>query len=112
MVDVAIQSKILKTLSIVPSGYVISYGQLADLAGLPGKARLVGKCLKGSDVTTRWHRVIRADGKIAFPAGSELAEEQRSLLVSEGVVVRSHRVNMKIYGWKPSLYTLLAELDQ
>lgn len=103
MVDVAIQSKILKTLSIVPSGYVISYGQLADLAGLPGKARLVGKCLKGSDVTTRWHRVIRADGKIAFPAGSELAEE---------VVVRNHRVNMKIYGWKPSLYTLLAELDQ
>ena len=112
MVDVAIQAKILKTLSIVPSGYVISYGQLADLAGLPGKARLVGKCLKGSDVTTRWHRVIRADGKIAFPAGSELAEEQRSLLVSEGVVVRNHRVNMKIYGWKPSLYTLLAELDQ
>jgi len=112
MVDVAIQSKILKTLSIVPSGYVISYGQLADLAGLPGKARLVGKCLKGSDVTTRWHRVIRADGKIAFPAGSELAEEQRSLLVSEGVVVKNHRVNMKVYGWKPSLYTLLAELEK
>ncbi|AMJ88628.1 MGMT family protein [Alteromonas stellipolaris] len=112
MVNVAIQSKILKTLSIVPSGFVVSYGQLADLAGLPGKARLVGKCLKDSDATTRWHRVIRSDGKIAFPAGSELAEEQRSLLVSEGVVVKNHRVNMKVYGWKPSLYTLLAELEK
>ena len=68
--------------------------------------------MKGSDVTTHWHRVVRADGRIAFPAGSELAEEQRSLLVSEGVLVKNHRVNMKAYGWKPSLYTLLAELDQ
>ena len=112
MANVAIESKILKTLSIVPSGYVVSYGQLADLAGLPGRARLVGKCLKGSDVATHWHRVVRADGRIAFPTGSELAEEQRSLLTMEGVLVRNHRVNMKTYGWKPSLYTLLAELEQ
>ncbi|CAD5246548.1 Methylated-DNA-protein-cysteine methyltransferase-like protein [Alteromonas sp. 38] len=112
MANVAVESRILKTLSIVPSGYVVSYGQLADLAGLPGRARLVGKYLKDSYVTTHWHRVVRADGKIAFPLGSEPAEEQRSLLVSEGVLVRNHRVNMKTYGWKPSLYTLLAELDQ
>ncbi|MDO6566776.1 MGMT family protein [Alteromonas sp. 1_MG-2023] len=112
MTNKALESKILKTLSIVPSGCVVSYGQLADLAGLPGRARLVGKCLKSSQETTPWHRVIRSDGKIAFPPGSELAEEQRTLLTIEGVVVKKHRVNIGIFGWKPSLYTLLAELEQ
>merc|ERR1712187_1022806 len=97
----AVQSRVEKTLSLVPEGQVISYALLADLCGLPGRARMMGKSL----------REIRADGKIAFPAGSDKADEQRERLAEEGVVVKNYRVNMAKFGWKPDLHTILVELE-
>jgi len=111
MQELAVISRTLKALSFVPKGYVVSYGQLADLAGMPGRARLVGKHLKQTTQSINWHRVVRSDGKIAFPSGSVAAETQRSLLIAEGVLVVNFKVNMANFGWKPSLYTLLAELE-
>ncbi|TKB02593.1 cysteine methyltransferase [Alteromonas portus] len=107
----AVQSRIEKTLSLVPEGHVISYALLADLCGLPGRARLMGKCLKQIDANYHWHRVLRADGKIAFPAGSDKADEQRERLTEEGVVVKNYRVNMRKFGWTPDLHTILVELE-
>ncbi len=34
-----------RTVQLIPVGKVACYGQIADLAGLPGRARLVGKAL-------------------------------------------------------------------
>ena len=45
MPEVAVQFRVEKTLSFVPEGCVISYALLADLCGLPGRARMMGKCL-------------------------------------------------------------------
>ena len=55
--------------------------------------------------------IILADGKIAFPAGSDKADEQRERLAEEGVVVKNYRVNMTKFGWKPDLHTILVELE-
>jgi methylated-DNA-protein-cysteine methyltransferase-like protein len=54
---------------------------------------------------------LRSDGKIAFPAGSEKAEEQRQRLTAESVVVKNYRVNMNEFGWTPDLHTILVELE-
>lgn len=104
--------QIAETLLLVPAGRVVSYGQLADLAGLPGRARLVGRSLKLADldVPLPWHRVVRADGKIAFPPGSFEAEDQRQRLCCEGVVVVNNRISMSDYCWLPDPYTLLHQL--
>lgn len=104
--------QITETLKLVPAGRVVSYGQLADLAGLPGRARLVGRALKLADGDTPlpWHRVVRADGKIAFPAGSNEAQEQRERLCAEGVEVIRYRIRLSNYGWQPDPYTLLHQL--
>ncbi|WP_394222167.1 MGMT family protein [Alteromonas gracilis] len=107
----AVQSRVEKTLSLVPEGNVVSYALLADLCGLPGRARMMGKCLKEIGNKSNWHRVLRADGKIAFPAGSEKAEEQRARLLAEGVLVKNYRVNMRNFGWTPDLHTILVELE-
>lgn len=107
----AVKLRVEKTLSLVPTGNVVSYGQLADLCGLPGRARLMGKCLRSLDGQHNWHRVLRADGKIAFPQGSELAQEQSTRLLDEGVLVKNGRVTMKDYCWQPDLYTLLSKLE-
>lgn len=111
MVQNAVLIRVEKTLAVVPEGMVVSYGQLADLSGLPGRARLMGKVLRELQGEQHWHRVVRADGKIAFPEGTPQAQEQRLRLMDEGVIVKNNRINLKKYGWKPDLHTILSELQ-
>lgn len=74
-------------LANIPSGKVMSYGQLAEQSGLPGKARWVGQMLSHlpSGSTLPWHRVVNAKGQISFPQDSDAYEQQRGLLEAEGI---------------------------
>ncbi len=87
--------------SSIPRGKVASYGQVARLAGLPRRARLVGTAL-GEAPAGRlpWHRVINAQGRIALPPNSPGFREQRKRLREEGVLVDKGRVDLRKYGWK------------
>lgn len=78
----------------LPPGRVVSYGEVAALAGLPGRARLVGRALKVAPRALKlpWHRVLTASGKLAFPVGSAAYEEQRRKLAREGVQLVNGRV--------------------
>ena len=108
-----IDQRIWKTVAAIPEGKVCSYGVIADLAGLPGRARLVGKRLGFAPKSWQlpWQRVVRSTGQIAFPSGSEEANKQRELLQMEGVVVTNNRVSMKRYLWQPSLADMLFVLE-
>jgi methylated-DNA-protein-cysteine methyltransferase-like protein len=108
------QEKIWVTVNKIPEGKVASYGQIADLAGLPGRARLVGKSLGQVPEhfgSVNWHRVLRSSGHIAFPVGSEQAKKQIALLQEENVAIFNHRVKLAEYQWKPDLGELLFGLD-
>jgi methylated-DNA-protein-cysteine methyltransferase-like protein len=77
----------------IPAGEVAGYGEVARRAGLPGRARLVAKLLAaGDEPGLPWHRVLRSDGRIAFPEGSEGFDEQVQRLRAEGVRVEQGRV--------------------
>lgn len=77
----------------IPAGEVAGYGEVARRAGLPGRARLVARLLStGSTPDLPWHRVLRADGRIAFPADSDGYREQVARLRGEGVEVVGGRV--------------------
>jgi methylated-DNA-protein-cysteine methyltransferase-like protein len=83
------EALILMAVRRIPAGCVASYGQVAELADLPGNARQVGQVLgglpDGSDVP--WHRVVNAKGAIsqrAYSLGSE--DLQRLLLEEEGII--------------------------
>ncbi|MEO8673452.1 MAG: MGMT family protein [Tahibacter sp.] len=93
----------------IPRGRVASYGELAARAGLPRRARLVGKVLRDAPAELKlpWHRVLRADGKIAFPPRSAAFVEQKRRLAAEGVLVRLGRVNLARFGWERDLDALL-----
>jgi methylated-DNA-protein-cysteine methyltransferase related protein len=71
----------------IPWGKVATYGQVAELAGLPGHARQVGYALHAltDGTTVPWHRVVNARGSCSLRAvpGAELT--QRLLLEREGV---------------------------
>lgn len=104
---------IFKVVNLIPQGRVASYGQVADLAGLPGRARLTGKALGHvpDNMQVNWHRVLRSNGQIAFPKGSEHAALQIGKLQQENVAVFNHRVKMAEFQWQPDLLTLLQELS-
>lgn len=56
----------------VPAGKVVSYGQLAELAGLGRAARWVGRTLGQlpSDTRLPWHRVLGAGGRLSLALGT------------------------------------------
>lgn len=85
--------RIFAAIREIPAGNVAGYGEVARRAGLPGRARLVARLLSTSaEAGLPWHRVLRADGRIAFPAGSDGHREQVARLRGEGVVVIAGRV--------------------
>lgn len=94
---------ILLVISKIPRGRVACYGQIAELAGLPGRARLVGRLLsrlpEGS--TVPWHRVINASGRISMPPGSRAYHRQKQRLEQEGIVFAGERIRLKLYQWQP-----------
>ena len=110
-------ARIWQTVQLIPYGKVACYGQVADLAGLPGRARMVGKALgkvpeggwRGRAVS--WFRVINSQGKISFAVGSEGFERQRGSLQEEGVVVIGCRIRLKEFQWVPDLGELLFRLE-
>lgn len=85
--------RILATIRAIPEGEVAGYGEVARRAGLPGRARLVARLLShNEDADLPWHRVLRSDGRVAFPADSPQFAEQCQRLRAEGVRVEDGRV--------------------
>ena len=82
----------------VPRGRVITYGQVAEAAGLVGAARLTVRALQHADGLP-WQRVVAAGGRIALPG--EEGREQRLRLQIEGVEFRGDRVRLDRFGWTP-----------
>ena len=88
----------------IPEGRVVTYGQVAELAGLPGHARQVGYALNAlCDDSVPWHRVINAQGRVSARAEPAWEGFQRHLLEAEGVVFSERGVvDLRRYRWRPS----------
>ena len=87
----------------IPRGRVATYGQIAELAGLPGHARQVGYALHNLPPrsTVPWHRVLNARGEVSPRTSGDSHELQRLLLEGEGVVFNlAGRLDLKTFQWK------------
>ncbi|MEM8808834.1 MAG: MGMT family protein [Cyanobacteria bacterium P01_G01_bin.38] len=96
--------KIYDVVRKIPHGKVATYGQVAELAGLFGKPRVVGYALYrvAPDDGVPWHRVINAKGEVsqsAFRDGND--DLQRVLLEEEGIVFEKNKVDFTEYRWQP-----------
>lgn len=96
--------KVLKIVRRIPRGKLLSYGQVAAMAGSPRAARIVGGILfrLGPESEVPWQRVVNSQGGIStFRIGS--GERQVALLRGEGIRFnRAGRINLKLYQWVPS----------
>jgi methylated-DNA-protein-cysteine methyltransferase-like protein len=96
-------TKIYRAVKRIPRGRVATYGQIARIAGLPGRARQVGYALHAAndEDPVPWHRVVDAQGRIKPRSVPGAAEVQAVLLRREGVALgRSGRVDLTRYGWR------------
>jgi methylated-DNA-protein-cysteine methyltransferase related protein len=91
----------------IPVGKVLTYGQVAELAGLYGKARLAGYALFRMELESDipWQRVVNAKGEISYSearCGGDYL--QKALLEQEGIKFKANNcIDLKKYRWQPPL---------
>jgi methylated-DNA-protein-cysteine methyltransferase-like protein len=87
----------------IPKGWVATYGQVAAMAGLSRRARLVGYVLQHLDPKTKipWHRVVNAKGEVSYSLSRNGGDAlQRRLLEKEGIEFdERNRFNLERFRW-------------
>ena len=83
--------KVLQIVKRIPSGKILTYKQIAELANSPRAWRAVGNVLnKNQDQRVPCHRVIRSDGKIGgYRWGVKRKEE---LLKKENIMIKNGKI--------------------
>ena len=87
----------------IPHGWVATYGQVATMAGMPRRARLVGRVLQRLDPAIKipWHRVVNAKGEVSYsPSRNGGDALQRRLLEQEGIKFdKKNRLDLERCRW-------------
>ena len=95
--------RIWLVVAAIPPGKVATYGQVAELAGLPRGARLVGRTMSQLPAGSKlpWFRVLNSRGELSFPKNSASWRRQRDKLREDGVPLIKGRLRLKTYRWEP-----------
>lgn len=88
MADDERERRIVDVLMALQEGEVTTYGDVAEVAGYPRNARLVGRILATTDVDVPWWRVVNSTGRLV--PGHE--RRQIRLLREEDVIIRDGHV--------------------
>jgi methylated-DNA-protein-cysteine methyltransferase-like protein len=93
----------------IPRGHVLTYGEVARLAGMSRAARRVSQAMRRAPrgMKLPWHRVINVQGRISFPQDSSGYQRQKELLEEEGVVFLKGKIDLKRFGYQGALDHLL-----
>ena len=97
-------ARIYEVVRRIPRGRVATYGQVAELAGMPGHARQVGYALHALPESTAvpWHRVLNARGTLSLRRSAGQIT-QRIRLEREGVRFDAGgRLQLERLRWRPS----------
>lgn len=95
--------RVYEIVARIPAGCVATYGQIAELAGNPRGARMVGWAMHSSprELHLPCHRVVNAAGRLAPGRVFGGAEVQRAMLEAEGVTfLAGDRIDMRRHTWK------------
>lgn len=107
-VDGAFKQRVYDLVAQIPEGRVMTYGQLAALAGAAWAAWEVGQIAHTGPTDLPWHRVVNKQGGLAagWPNGGRAAHA--ALLQAEGVAVSDeYKVDIGTLLWNPNQTSLL-----
>ncbi len=106
--------RIYDVVKLIPYAQVATYGQVADLAGLIGKPRIVGYALfrVTADTEIPWHRVVNARGEVSRSSLRDGNDDlQQLLLQAEGITFFKGKLDLQKYRWRPN-FTQIDQLTQ
>lgn len=101
MADSEFKRAVYEVVGRIPSGRVMTYGQVAAYCGHARAARLVGQIAMFGPDDLPWQRVVYKDGRLAgaFPGGRS---HQAALLEAEGVeTLPGYRIDLQKTLWEP-----------
>ena len=90
------EQKVYTTISQIPKGSVITYGQLAKK--LKSSPRAVGQALKRNPYAPKvpCHRVIKSDGTLGGYDGKMNSRKKINLLKKEGIIFNKRKIVVKL----------------
>lgn len=95
--------RVYEVVKSIPCGKVLSYGDVARLAGSPHSSRQVGWALHNNPMpgVIPCHRVIFKDGSVSSGFAFGGPEVQRAMLEAEGVTFGADgRTDMDKFRWE------------
>lgn len=95
--------KALNVIKQIPPGKIMTYGQVAAIAGSPRAARQVTRILHSMSAKYNlpWHRIVNIQGQIVVP-DEESRFSQRKMLQDEGVEVdQNNRIDLSRFRFDP-----------
>ncbi len=101
--DANYRARVYEIVRRIPSGQVMTYGQIAEMLGEGYTARTVGFVMHAADeATTPWQRVINAQGACSTGRVILPPDKQQRLLEAEGILfdARGH-CDLNRYRWTP-----------
>ncbi|KKI92459.1 hypothetical protein WQ54_08765 [Bacillus sp. SA1-12] len=97
--------RVITIIQKIPPGRVMTYGQIAKIAGSPRGARQVVRILHSMSAKYQlpWYRVVNAKGEIAFH-DEEMFLSQKEFLEGEGIILKhNHVIDLTNYQFHPLL---------
>jgi len=101
-IDPTFKERVYSLVAQIPWGKVMTYGQIAALAGQPRAARIVGGVAHWGDLKLPWQRVVKKDGSLAegYPGGTQ---GHAAALTEEGITISEDYkiMHMEQVLWQP-----------
>lgn len=106
-------SSAIEIIRRIPQGKVMTYGQIAKLAGSPRGARQVVRILHSMSQAYNlpWHRVVNSKGEIEIQ-DEEGFLRQKNALENEGITfIRDRKLDLTKYQYEPIPVLEKADVD-
>jgi methylated-DNA-protein-cysteine methyltransferase-like protein len=96
------RERVFRIVRMIPSGRVMTYGQIAEILGEGYTPRTVGFVMHSSNDKTPWHRVINAQGGCSTRGLVLPHDKQQRMLEAEGINFNERgRCSLEKYVWIP-----------
>jgi len=103
MQEPSFKQQVYALVALIPEGRVLTYGDVAAMAGHPYAARVVGQIAHFGPEDLPWHRVVNKTGGLAIGFwGGKTVHAQ--LLTDEGVEVDNFKItNFEKVRWNEAI---------
>jgi methylated-DNA-protein-cysteine methyltransferase-like protein len=100
--DKTYRERVFEIVRRIPSGRVMTYGQIAEILGEGYTPRTVGYVMNAAEKDVPWQRVINAQGACSTGHVVLPVDLQQRMLEDEGVIFNDKkRCDLKTYRWEP-----------